>query len=134
MENKYLIDNNGVITYNGIIIPMNESNPLYIEYIKFLEKGGTVEDIVTINSNTIREVFNFKSKNNRLITKESAIKIHDQAIEDIISYLQVLQDGIDRLENEKQIIGGISGHFTSNDGKTITIKNGIIKSITIKNK
>ena len=131
---EYTINQYGVIKVGDQVVEMQESSHLYKNYVKFLEEGGTVNDVVDEDVKTTKETFHSRSKTNRLITKESALHIHDQAIEDILDHLQVIQAKLDKLENEKQVISGISGHFTSVDGKTITIKNGIIKSITIKNK
>lgn len=131
---KYTINQHGIVKVDGNTLPMEEKSTLYKEYIQFLEQGGSVEDEIESNLELAKQSFETKSKKTRLVSSSIGLEVHDQAIENILVHLQVLQNQVDILQNEKSVVRGISGYFTSLDGKTITIKNGIIKSITIKNK
>lgn len=131
---KYTINQHGVIKVDGTVIPMEEKSSLYKEYVQFLEQGGSVEDEAESSLELAKQSFETKTIKERLVSSSTGLQVHDQAIENILAHLQVLQNQVDALQNEKSVIRGISGYFKSLDGKTITIKNGIIKSITVKNK
>jgi hypothetical protein len=56
----YEIDPNGIITANGVILIMEESNPAYQLYVEFLVNGGTVIETQVITPFTPSEFINLK--------------------------------------------------------------------------
>jgi len=53
MDILYYINPNGIITRNGVAIPMKEGHTLHNEYVQYLRSGGTVgetEDLTTADS------------------------------------------------------------------------------------
>lgn len=52
-EILYYINPNGIITRNGVVIPMRENHPLHNEYVQYLRGGGTVgetQELTTADS------------------------------------------------------------------------------------
>lgn len=84
MDILYYINPNGIITKNGVAIPMREGHTLHNEYVNYLRNGGTVgetQDLTTADSvllYTVDPNVNDLNSNPRALT-------HTQTLEQVLT-------------------------------------------------
>ena len=72
MEEIYKINNNGIITLNGIVIPMIEGTVLHNNYVQYLRNGGVVEQT---DETTIADIELLKLESQNILNLNQSVDV-----------------------------------------------------------
>ena len=126
---EYTVNKQGTIFCNGSRVIMEDNHPTYIEYVKFLNEGGTV---VQENKSHITEIINEVRDlklEDRGIKSVKKMTSQNDAIEYLLTVIETLYDKVKEIETDLENSKGLTGTFTIQPGSKISVKNGIVTSI-----
>ena len=125
---EYTINKYGTVALNGERIVMEDNNPLYKEYVKFLSEGGTVVETKDLTIHDIENQVASTKYTDRLLKSIKKTTTHTDAIEFLITVIESMEQKISELDTKLSEQRGITGSFVLGNQK-VSIKNGIITSI-----
>jgi hypothetical protein len=125
---EYTINKNGTIAVNGERLIMEDSNPAYKEYVKFLSEGGTVKETKDLTLYDIGNEVVSSKYTDRLIKSVRKMTTQSDAIEFLIAIIESMENKILDLEQKVLEDKGATGTFVLGNSK-VSIKNGKVTSI-----
>lgn len=125
---EYTINKNGTIAVNGERLIMEDSNPAYKEYVKFLSEGGTVKETKDLTLYDIEKEVVSTKYSDRLLKSVRKMTTQSDAIEFLIAIIESMENKISDLEQKVSEDKGATGTFTLGNSK-VSIRNGKITSI-----
>lgn len=125
---EYTINKQGTIAVNGERLIMEDSNPAYREYVKFLSEGGTVKDTKELTLYDIENQVASTKYTDRILKSIKKTTTQESAIEFLIGIIETMEQKISDLEIIVSEQRGATGAFVLGNNK-VSIKNGIITSI-----
>jgi hypothetical protein len=125
---EYTINKNGTIAVNGERLIMEDSNPAYKEYVKFLSEGGTVKETKDLTLYDIEKEVVSTEYSDRLLKSVRKMTTQSDAIEFLIAIIESMENKILDLEQKVLEDKGATGTFVLGNSK-VSIKNGKVTSI-----
>jgi hypothetical protein len=125
---EYTINKNGTIAVNGERLIMEDSNPAYKEYVKFLSEGGTVKETKDLTLYDIGNEVVSSKYTDRLLKSVRKMTTQSDAIEFLIAIIESMENKILDLEKKVSEDTGITGTFILGNSK-VSIRNGKVTSI-----
>jgi hypothetical protein len=125
---EYTINKNGTIAVNGERLIMEDSNPAYKEYVKFLSEGGTVKETKDLTLYDIGNEVVSSKYTDRLIKSVRKMTTQSDAIEFLIAIIESMENKILDLEKKVSEDKGVTGTFILGNSK-VSIRNGKVTSI-----
>lgn len=125
---EYTINKQGTIAVNGERLIMEDSNPAYKEYVKFLSEGGTIKETKELTLHDIENEVILTKYFDRILKSIKKTTTHSDAIEFLIKIIESMEQKISELEIVVSEQRGATGAFVLGNNK-VSIKNGIITSI-----
>lgn len=125
---EYTINKQGTIAVNGERLIMEDSNPAYQEYVKFLAEGGTVKETKDLTLYDIGNEVVSSKHTDRLIKSVRKMTTQSDAIEFLITIIEGMENKISDLEQKVLEDKGATGTFVLGSHK-VSLRNGKITSI-----
>lgn len=125
---EYTINKNGTIAVNGERLIMEDSNPAYKEYVKFLSEGGTVKETKDLTLYDIGNEVVSSKYTDRLLKSVRKMTTQSDAIEFLIAIIESMESKISDLEQKVSEDKGVTGTFILGNSK-VSVRNGKVTSI-----
>ena len=125
---EYTINRQGTIAVNGERLIMEDINPAYKEYVKFLSEGGTVKETKELTLYDIENQVASTKYTDRILKSIKKTTTHNDAIEFLIGIIEIMEQKISELDRIVSEQRGVTGTFILGNSKA-SIKNGIVTSI-----
>lgn len=125
---EYTINKQGTIAVDGERLIMEDINPAYKEYVKFLSEGGTVKETKELTLYDIENQVASTKYTDRILKSIKKTTTHNDAIEFLIGIIEIMEQKISELDRIVSEQRGVTGTFILGNSKA-SIKNGIVTSI-----
>jgi hypothetical protein len=125
---EYTINRQGTIAVDGERLIMEDINPAYKEYVKFLSEGGTVKETKELTLYDIENQVASTKHTDRILKSIKKTTTHNDAIEFLIGIIEIMEQKISELDRIVSEQRGVTGTFILGNSKA-SIKNGIVTSI-----
>lgn len=71
---NFKINKSGIITFDGVVVPMDEKSPLYQKYVEYLTQGQTVEET---EDTTVEEILLIEENKTKDVKKTTSIVLKE---------------------------------------------------------